>query len=98
MRETVEETGLRDMETRAYLGARKLDLSQFGGSGTLTQHFFHLELHGEAPESWLHYELDPSDGSPAPIEFELYWVDLSQGVPELTGGQGEMLSMLGTVV
>ena len=59
------------------------------------RYFFHLEFCGEAPATWRHYENDPSDGSPAPIEFEFFWVRLPDEVPELSGGQGALLSEVG---
>jgi 8-oxo-dGTP diphosphatase len=91
LREASEETGLDGLKIRSFLGTREFDLAQHGGEGVHRRYYFHLELHGQAPASWLHYELDPSDGSPAPIEFEFFWADLPDGVPELSGNQGEML-------
>lgn len=94
LREAREETGLPDFEIRVYLGAREYDLARWGGSGTQREHFYHLVLHDEAPERWLHYEHTPSDGTLGPIEFEFYWVSFPQDVPELTGLQGDLLHKL----
>ena len=33
------------------------------------------------PDSWLHDELYPSDGSPAPITFEFYWLPAAGAAP-----------------
>lgn len=92
MRETREETGLTDLRVVSCLGSRRVDLTEFAGD-VENRHFFHLEHLGDAPERWLHYEEQPSDGSPSPIEFMLYWVDLRYP-PELNGGQGDMLDKI----
>jgi 8-oxo-dGTP diphosphatase len=94
LREAREETGLEGLEIRALLGVREFDLSPYGQKGVQRRHYFHLEFHGQAPETWLHDEMDPSDGSPTPIEFEFFWVRLPDEVPELAGDQGEMLFAL----
>jgi 8-oxo-dGTP pyrophosphatase MutT (NUDIX family) len=91
LREAREETGLQGLQVRAYLGARELDRSPWGLDGIERRHFFHLTIDGQVPDRWLAYELDPSDGSPAPIEFELYWVPFPDEVPELSGEQGALL-------
>jgi len=90
LREAREETGLEGLPIRAFLGTRE---STVGGDA-VRRHFFHLTWQGSGPDRWRHHELDPSDGSPAPIEFELYWVDYPGAVPELAGGQGELLHAL----
>lgn len=94
LREAREETGLDGLEIRAYLGAREYDLSPYGRSEVQRRHFFHLALHGEAPARWRHYEEHPSDGSPEPIAFELFWVTFPGEVPGLVAGQGDLLSKL----
>jgi 8-oxo-dGTP pyrophosphatase MutT (NUDIX family) len=94
LREVWEETGLQGLEIVAYLGMREHHLPAAGRPGTERRHYYHLQLKGEAPERWTHWEQTPSDGSPGPIEFELYWVQYPQEVPELSGGQGELLCKL----
>jgi 8-oxo-dGTP diphosphatase len=94
LREAQEESGLDDLEIRSYLGVREHDLSAYGRSEVGQQYFFHLVFRGEAPARWRHYEMHPSEGSAEPIEFELFWVKFPEGVPELAGGQGELLSKL----
>jgi 8-oxo-dGTP pyrophosphatase MutT (NUDIX family) len=93
LREAHEETGLDGLEIQAYLGVQDVDWPA-SGYGTQRQHFFHLTLEGDAPETWLHYEMTPSDGSPAPIKFEFFWVRLPEQVPELAGDQGALLHWL----
>jgi 2-polyprenyl-3-methyl-5-hydroxy-6-metoxy-1,4-benzoquinol methylase/8-oxo-dGTP pyrophosphatase MutT (NUDIX family) len=94
LREAQEETGLTGLEIRSYLGVRELELSTDGRAEIRRRHFFHLALRGEAPDRWCHFEEHPSDGSSEPIEFELFWVRYPEEVPELSGGQGELLHRL----
>ena len=94
IREAREETGLHQLEMRSFLGARQHDLSPYGIAEVIQRYFYHLDCRQETPTTWRHYENDPSDGSPAPIEFEFFWVKLPDEVPELSGGQDELLSKL----
>ncbi len=94
LREAREETGLEELEINAYLGMLHFDLSTIGGAGIQYRHFFHLLFTGRKKELWQHLERTPSDGHPGPIEFEFYWVELPDGVPELAGEQGVMLHMV----
>jgi ADP-ribose pyrophosphatase YjhB (NUDIX family) len=94
LREAREETGLDDLEIRSYLGVRDCDLAAYGRSEVEERHFFHLAFCGEAPARWRHYEMHPSEGDAEQIEFELFWVRFPEEVPELAGGQGELLSKL----
>ena len=96
LREAREETGLEGLRIQSYLGVREYDLSAFDLSGVQRRHFFHLALCGEAPTRWRHYEQYPSDGSTEPIEFEFFWARFPGEVPELAGGQGELLHRLET--
>jgi len=94
LREAHEETGLENLDIRAYLGACQFDLATVGGSGFQMQHFFHLTLDGPTPARWRHFEQHPSDGSPAPIEFTFFWVRFPDQVPVLSGGQGALVGYL----
>ncbi len=94
LREAREETGLEGLKLRSYLGARDVDQTPWGKEAVHRRHFFHLEFAGQTAERWKHYENDPSDGSLAPIEFELYWVRVPDEVPDLIAGLGDMLPAL----
>jgi 8-oxo-dGTP diphosphatase len=94
LREAREETGLDGLRIQSYLGVREYDLSALNGVGVQRRHFFHLALCGEAATRWRHYEKYPSDGSTEPIEFEFFWARFPGEVPELAGGQGELLHRL----
>jgi 8-oxo-dGTP diphosphatase len=95
LREAAEESSLEGLKIVSYLGSRDYDLESLGlGQGIQRSHFYHLELEGDdPPTAWISYEEDPSNGDPAPIEFECFWVPLDQ-VPELAGDQGALLDRL----
>lgn len=92
MREAFEETGLTGLRMRAFLGDTLHAFPEYGV--THHRHFYYLVCDEAPPERWRHDELDPSDGSRAPITFEFTWVPLPDGVPELTGDLDEMLPAL----
>ena len=92
MREAFEETGLTELRAGAFLGHTVHVFPEDGIAHR--RHFYHLVCDERPPERWRHDELDPSDGSPAPITFEFTWVPLPNGVPELIGDLDEMLPAL----
>lgn len=94
LREAQEETGLTGLEIRAFLGVQEVDLARWGLQGLQRRYVYHLQLAAEPADTWLHYELTPSDGTPGPIEFEFYWVRFPDEVPELAGDQGAFLGRL----
>jgi 8-oxo-dGTP pyrophosphatase MutT (NUDIX family) len=94
MREAFEETGLVDLTLAGFLGEERRDMSDFGLDQIHHRHYFHLRCESDPPETWRHFETDPSDGSATPIEFELFWVPLPDGVPALIADQGRMLPQL----
>ncbi|MBI3942924.1 MAG: NUDIX domain-containing protein [Chloroflexi bacterium] len=91
LREATEETGVERLEIVAFLGKDQRDLRHLGRDEVHIRHFFHLRCLDQPPERWHHYERTPSEGGPGPIEFELYWVNLPDGVPELIADMGQML-------
>ena len=94
MREALEETGLPRLRLRVCLGARDFDSAAYGGDEIQRRHFFHLELEGDAPERWRHFERYPSEGGTEPIEFELFWAGFPDQVPELKAGLGDLLHLV----
>ncbi len=64
---------------------KEYDLSPLGHNEIHQRHYFHLACMEDTPERWISYEENPSDGSPAPIELEFYWVEYSDQVPPLSG-------------
>ncbi|MFN8472934.1 MAG: NUDIX domain-containing protein [Anaerolineae bacterium] len=94
LREAEEETGLRNLRIVAFLGVVDMDLRRWGGDVILRRHFFHLTLDGEALETWRHWETSPSGGDVPEIEFELFWVDIPDGIPELAGEQETFLHIV----
>ena len=96
IREAFEETGLSPLVLRRFLGEREFDAAPFGRDEIHHRFFFHLEYEGDSPDRWRHFEEQPSDGD-EPVEFELYWVEMPNEVPELIAGQGDVLHMIAGV-
>ena len=94
LREAEEETGLGDLRIKAYLGDQIRNMADVGKDEIHHRHFYHLICGGDPPEEWLHDETDPSDGSPSPIQFEFFWAELPDQVPELIADHGIMLPQL----
>jgi 8-oxo-dGTP pyrophosphatase MutT (NUDIX family) len=92
-REVREETGLDDFRVVRKLGQITRDLADFGLTGLQERHYFHLTVDRFPGERWIAYEELPSDGTPGPIEFQFYWVPLSD-LPALSGDLDEMLPEL----
>ncbi len=89
MREAYEETGLTGLHLVRFLSSRDRDFRQYGDEPIHQEihhrHFFHLTCTEAPPERWDHFEQHPSDGSPGPIRFTLFWASLPDGVPALAG-------------
>jgi hypothetical protein len=63
-----------------------------GSSRTIHRQYFHLAVSEAVPsQPWRHWETDPLEGSAEPILFELDWVGIPDGIPELSGNQGDKL-------
>jgi 8-oxo-dGTP diphosphatase len=93
-REAEEETGLKGLRLAHFLGEQVRDMADCGLDEIHHRYFYHFECTSEPPTVWRHNEDDPSDGSPAPIVFELFWANLPDGVPPLTTDHGFMLARL----
>ena len=92
LRELREESGLTQVRVVSFLG-RYLHNAAPHSDEVHDRHVYHLELTGPADDSWLHYENDPSDGSP-PIAFEFFWMSLNDPGLRLAGGRGDLLHRL----
>ncbi len=93
LREVEEETGLMNLEFHGCVGASIRYMKDIGIDEVHHRFFYHLVCLEETPESWRHDENDPSDGSPAPIRMEWFWVEQAE-VPALTGDLSEFLNTL----
>ena len=98
LREVEEETGLANLRIVAFLGAVDMDLRRWGRDVIHRRHFFHLALDGDTQETWRHWETSPSEGDVPEIEFEFFWVDMPDGIPELAGEQAALLHLLNPAV
>lgn len=92
LRELREESGLTEVRMVGLVG-RYLYNPAPNADEAHDRYVYHLELTGPADESWLHYEMDPSDGSP-PVAFEFFWMSLSDPGLRLAGGRGDLLPRL----
>lgn len=80
LREAVEESGLDGLRLGAFLGER-----QYPGRDELHRRFFyHITCTAPPPLTWRGYEYTPSDGSPGPVAFDFYWVDILNADPGLS--------------
>lgn len=94
IREAFEETGLEQLQLNRYLGEADHLFTHEGQKFIQKRHFYHLIYHDPARERWHYHEQDPADDSGRRIEFELFWVQLPDEVPELAGAQGILLERL----
>ena len=96
MREAEEETGLSNLRMIRFLGDVQFDMTSLGERAIHHRYFYHLECTDFVPNSWYHYEEDPSEGLEERIRFYLYWVNVPAGLPDLSVkyGHGQMLDQL----
>lgn len=94
LREACEETGLEatGLEMAGLLGAAEFIHTRI--NEIHQRYFYHLRCTTAPPATWRHYEFTPSDGSPAPIALDFYWVALDDSMPELIAEMGKMLPVL----
>jgi len=89
LREAIEETGLKQLRFRSYLGKQTYDMRPFKNE-LQERHVYHFSCDEPTQELWQHYETHPETGG-RPIEFEFSWVPLDGSDIGLAVGQGEML-------
>jgi 8-oxo-dGTP diphosphatase len=94
LREAEEETGLRDLKIKTYLGDQIRNMADLSRDEIHHRHFYHLLCDGDPPEQWQHDEINPSDGEPVPIHFEFFWAEMPDRIPELIADHGFMLPRL----
>ena len=92
LREAEEETGLKGLRLDAFLG--EVDFQVPERNQIHRRRFYHLICENAPAERWQHYEELPSDGTTAPILFELHWVSLTDAIPVLPHGHDAMLGAL----
>lgn len=90
IREAVEETGLQGLEIVSYLGN---SLWQQAAGDLHFRYTYQLRLIQEAPDSWQHHEMIPSNGE-APILFDFFWLKLDDPRLELHAGLDHWLHKL----
>ena len=100
LREAREETGLPGLKIVGLLGRQDFDARPFGRAELHDRWFFHLACDAPTPNRWVHDELDPTGAPGKRIPFELFWVVIPAGVPDLIAGHDhflpELIASLGT--
>jgi len=91
LRETVEETGLEQLQIVRYLGARTYDARASHGQ-LHERHFFHIACTAQPPETWIHHELH--DGLEPPTAFRFFWAPLGDSELDLVADFGALLNEL----
>jgi 8-oxo-dGTP pyrophosphatase MutT (NUDIX family) len=91
LREAREETGLTHLTLVGLLGRQRYDVRPFGRDEVHDRWFFHLTCEQETLARWRHDERDPSDAPDEVIPFDLFWVDLPDGVPPLIADHDRFL-------
>lgn len=92
-REFIEETGISAIPVFRLIGEVDHTFTKDGRFQTIHRAYFHLDLEGDQPASWHHYESSPSGGG-APVLFRLFWLDASSASSRLGLGMGACLHML----
>ena len=92
-REVKEETGRADLVVDGYLGSHVWNYQWRHVTGRYRRHFYFGRFESDAPATWHHWEMSPSDGGP-PFPMRFYWVPFTTGFPRLDHGYGLKLVQL----
>ena len=93
-REFREETGLTPGPL-TQLGTHDYRFSlKIGGIAFHRRHYFHVDLDGDQPSTWLHRELTPFGGG-EPILFRFFWISRAEATMRLGYGMAECLPLIG---
>lgn len=91
LRESYEETGLKNLRIVSYLGAGEYDMRPYADA-IHVRHYFHLTaVDDNLPEKWEWQETH--DGVGDPTRFELNWIGLQQS-HVLAGGQAAFIGRI----
>ncbi len=94
LRELYEESGLDEVRIVRFLGRDTYyGMAPIRGE-VWDRYAYHMELTGDAPSRWLHFECDPSGGRGEPIAFCLFWMRLDDPGLRLSGGKGDFLELI----
>lgn len=91
LRELQEETGFKDFEIEAYIGADTYNLNPYRDE-IQERHFFRARPTKELPQLWNSQE--DHEGKEHPTRLECFWIPLRRA-HVLQSGQGSMLYKLG---
>ena len=92
-REFEEETGLVPAAGLRPLGIDAYRFEKAGREHHHQRHYFLCSLDGLAPDSWIHTEMTPFDGT-APIRFRFFWLPIAEARQRLGYGMAALLEDL----
>lgn len=93
LREVSEETGLSAIELIRYIGVQEYDMTAYGREEVQERHVFELNVRGDVPREWVHYE--EHDGMAPSEPFSFSWRPLNTLDPgSLEAGQGWFVDTL----
>lgn len=92
-REFAEETGLIDRGPLTLLATDDYRFVRYDQEILHRRSYFHLELTGELPETWIHREMTPFGGG-SPIRFRFFWMSVDVAIRSLGYGMGQRLSVI----
>lgn len=107
IRETMEETGLNNLQLKRKLGYTKVgfqqDRQERKEKMIIHQYYYHLICLEKTPETWINLEKDPSEVTPEDIleikkyggiVLEFYWIPISEGKKNIMKHQSFFLDEL----
>ncbi|WP_132661288.1 NUDIX hydrolase [Rhizobium azibense] len=92
-RDFAEETGLALPNTLRPLAIDDYRFIKNGAAICHRRHYFHVDLEGPYPDTWLHHEMTPFDGD-CPILFRFFWIDVAAAKAKLGYGMHNCLVLL----
>ena len=93
LREFQEETGVRPDKPLVHIDTVDYRFRKGEREICHRRHFFAVQLDGNLPQSWVHFENHAFDGSP-PIQFRFSWIDLGEAASKLGYGMELALGRL----
>lgn len=90
-REIEEETGIERENLKLIGKVSKMKYYVDERDRVYERNFFHLELTGQAPDTWNHTVI--GDGEDNGLTFSFYWVPISE-LPELAADQDQAIDLI----
>jgi 8-oxo-dGTP pyrophosphatase MutT (NUDIX family) len=91
--EFAEETGLALNNTLRPLAIDDHRFVKNGAAICHRRHYYHADIGGPYPDTWLHHEMTPFDGG-GPILLRFFWIDIAAARVRLGYGMQNCLILL----